>query len=62
MINQEKVLRAIFPKEMKNRDENRCPFCEEIIDIHMFKNKLSIDEYNISGICQKCQDKFFIYK
>jgi len=62
MVNQEKVLRYIFPKEMKNRDEKCCPFCGEQIDINMFKNKLSMDEYNISGLCQKCQDKFFICK
>ncbi|MEK6862318.1 MAG: hypothetical protein AABY07_10235 [Nanoarchaeota archaeon] len=27
-----------------------------------FRDQLSIKEYKITGICQKCQDNLFLYK
>jgi hypothetical protein len=37
----------------------RCPFCQDPILANLFKDKLSIDEWTISGLCQKCQDEVF---
>jgi len=37
-----------------------CPFCgREINPMNEFKDEKSRREYEISGLCQKCQDEFF---
>ena len=47
-------------KEMLSyKEEGKCPFCKQPVDINEFRDELSIKEYNISGMCQKCQDEFF---
>lgn len=48
-----------FDKEFERIKKGNCPFCNEKIDKDEFKDPLSIKEFNISGLCQKCQDKFF---
>jgi hypothetical protein len=35
-----------------------CTWCKQ--SIGTFKDKLSIREYQISGLCQKCQDNTFV--
>ncbi|WP_405296393.1 hypothetical protein [Methanobrevibacter sp.] len=55
----DELMRALFPKEMERRDNNQCPFCGEKINMDDFKDDLSKREFEISGICQKCQDDFF---
>jgi hypothetical protein len=38
----------------------RCSWCRKQFDLNTeFKDKLSRDEYKISGFCQSCQDKTF---
>lgn len=39
--------------------EGICPFCKEKVDINDFRDKLSLEEFKISGLCQSCQDEFF---
>lgn len=36
-----------------------CVFCHKKIIIADFRDQLSIKEYGISGLCQKCQDDTF---
>jgi len=36
-----------------------CPFCGEVVDLEGFRDRRSLREYQISGLCQKCQDGFF---
>ena len=36
-----------------------CVFCGKEIKMEDFKDQLSIKEYEISGLCQKCQDDTF---
>ena len=36
-----------------------CPFCNERVDPYNFKDALSLKEFTISGLCQKCQDEMF---
>lgn len=36
-----------------------CPFCKGDITAGEFRDALSIREYRISGLCQKCQDQVF---
>lgn len=59
-MNQESLLRKLFPEAMSNRDNGCCPFCGKEINIdNEFRDELSIKEYHISGLCQACQDKVF---
>ena len=43
------------------KDNRRCPFCDkDMSNIEgMFRDKLSLKEFGISGLCQECQDKVF---
>lgn len=47
----------------KAKKESKCvapPYgCGHFIDQDAFRDELSRKEYSISGLCQKCQDKFF---
>jgi len=38
--------------------EGRCPMCGE--DATVFRDELSRQEFDISGMCQTCQDKVFV--
>ena len=40
-------------------EQGRCPFCKEVIDTATFTDELSKKWFEISGLCQKCQDDFF---
>lgn len=47
-------------KEMfKRKDEGLCPFCNKEVSEDEFRDELSLKEYRISGLCQKCQDEVF---
>jgi len=39
--------------------ETLCPNCREVIDPDSFRDEVSIEEFNISGFCQNCQDLTF---
>jgi ribosomal protein S18 len=41
------------------KEKKICVFCGEKIKMKDFKDQLSIKEYGISGLCQKCQDDTF---
>lgn len=41
-------------------EEGLCPFCGHRIDMGDFTDPLSIREYHISGLCQSCQDEWFV--
>ena len=36
-----------------------CPFCNKPVNENEFKDELSRKEFEISGLCQSCQDDFF---
>ena len=56
----EELIKAFFPNEVELVKQNKCPFCKKDIDVETeFRDSLSKREYNISGLCQKCQDKTF---
>lgn len=44
---------------IENKEANKCPFCGKDMTNASFKDELSKKEYEISGICQECQDEFF---
>jgi hypothetical protein len=60
---QSKELKAFiqknFPEYVDNRMQGKCVFCSKPIDIGDFRDELSLKEFHISGICQKCQDEVF---
>lgn len=41
------------------KEKKICVFCGKPIKMEDFKDRLSIKEYEISGLCQKCQDDTF---
>lgn len=58
--NKKKQLRDIgFQEEIDALEKDLFPFCKSPINIQDFKDSLSLREYKISGLCQKCQDSFF---
>ncbi len=57
-MNKE-IIKKIFPEAYKRIKENNCPICGKKIKVEDFKDALSIKEFKISGMCQKCQDNFF---
>ena len=59
-LNMNNVM--ITSREMIERiDSGRCPFCNKDVfaDSNEFRDLLSLKEFRISGLCQKCQDDFF---
>lgn len=54
------VAKKIFPTAQKKKDKGLCPMCGTAInEVDDFKDELSVKEYTISGMCQKCQDELF---
>jgi hypothetical protein len=51
------LIEEVFPGTAKNIAEKLCPVCKE--EIHTFRDALSEKEYQISGMCQKCQDNIW---
>lgn len=55
-----KVAKKMFPQAQDQIDKGKCPLCgTEINGVDDFKDPASIREYEISGMCQECQDKTF---
>lgn len=54
------IMRAMgFDKEVDLVLQGKCPFCHKQVDPGKFRDELTLKEYQISGICQECQDDFF---
>ena len=43
----------------KRKDEGLCPFCGREVNMDDFRDDLSRHEFELSGLCQMCQDEFF---
>ncbi len=41
------------------RNTSSCIWCQGSCDVSTFRDDLSIKEFGISGMCQKCQDEMF---
>jgi len=48
-----------FGEEVDLVNQSKCPFCHKQVDPGKFRDELTLKEYQISGICQECQDDFF---
>ena len=56
----EEIINAIFGSEIVKRLNNHlCPMCGQEINELDFRDDLSKREYNISGMCKQCQEKFW---
>jgi len=51
--------KAFGMSQTEAKEKKVCPFCHKPIKMEDFKDKLSVKEYGISGMCQKCQDDTF---
>ena len=52
------ISEKLFGKSLTNAQEGGvCVSCER--EVKEFRNKLSLKEYSISGMCQECQDSIF---
>ena len=56
----EGIMKALgFETEVLATKFEVCPICRAEIKEDNFRDKLSLKEYYISGLCQQCQDKVF---
>ena len=51
------MIEHIFPGTAQAIADKRCPLCKQ--PITEFRSSKSIREYEISGMCQDCQDQIF---
>lgn len=58
-MNKDIMKPAGFSEEVKKVSEGLCPFCGKKIKQEDFRDSISMKEYTISGLCQKCQDNIF---
>lgn len=61
-MNKDIMKAAGFKKEIKKVEKGLCPFCGQKIDTKDFRDESSLKEFEISGLCQKCQDETFNFK
>ena len=52
-----RVMRELFPVQETRKDCGLCPICGN--PIGEFRDELSKREFEISGMCQNCQDSIF---
>jgi hypothetical protein len=56
MVN---TLEQLFPETIANIRAGKCVNCEKQVMFLGFRNLKSEKEFEISGICQPCQDEIF---
>jgi len=61
-VNKAIVQAMGFTRELERVAEGRCPFCNKVVTTESFRDKLSKREWEISGICQTCQDDLWSKK
>lgn len=55
----EEIMNKLFPEYVKMVKQHICPFCQNVVNENDFKDEISRKEFQISGLCQKCQDETF---
>lgn len=51
------IIAAVWPEALSYIAEGKCPICHE--PVGMFRDVISQKEFEISGLCQYCQDSIF---
>lgn len=59
-MNKEIMEHAGFGNEVKLVEQGQCPFCYRPVEMDKFRDELSKQEFEISGLCQSCQDDIFL--
>ena len=57
LVKDKPIADAIIPGRKALTDSMKCTVCPS--PLKGFRDQLSLKEYNISGMCQACQDKVF---
>lgn len=58
-MNKDIMKKAGFGEEVKEAEQGNCPFCKKPIMLSDFRNDTSLREFQISALCQSCQDEMF---
>jgi hypothetical protein len=58
-MNKAIMRQAGFGAEVDQYEAHICPLCHRKLDFTDFRDGLSMKEWHISGLCQKCQDEVF---
>lgn len=58
-VNLNKPAFKVFPQAASNIRKTCCSACGKPVQAREFKDSLSLREYHISGLCQRCQDEVF---
>ncbi len=54
------LIKEMMTTSIKRRGRLVCSVCEANVKSSDFKDELSRKEFSLSGLCQVCQDEFFI--
>ena len=54
----EEIIKLLMPKQYNLIQSGRCPICGQKIDRSTLEGDY-LTEFNISGMCKKCQDELF---
>lgn len=58
-MNKRILQQAGFGEEVKAVEQGVCPLCKHKVDKDEFRDAISLKEFEISGLCQSCQDDIF---
>ncbi len=58
-MNKDIMRQAGLGDFVKSVESGKCPTCKQTIDVKTFTDALSLREFGISGMCQKCQNEIF---
>ena len=58
-MNKHLMKLAGFSREVELVEQGKCPHCEKKVDTKEFDSALGLAEFEISGMCKKCQDTIF---
>ena len=56
----EKILARLFPEARGNVKNGLCADCAKSVTREDLIDEISKREFDLSGLCQKCQDDFFV--
>ena len=59
-MNRDIMRRMGFGDEVKDGEDGKCPMCKKVVHPNKeFRDEISRREFDIAGMCQKCQDETF---
>lgn len=58
-MNKDIMKKMGFAEQITKVENGFCPICEKPILTSSFRDALSEREFQISGMCQECQDSIF---